>query len=356
MTPSPIMGVALHWLGGLAASSFYLPFRRVKRWSWETYWIVGGFFSWIFAPWVGVLALTHDFVGVLGRTPGDVLFQSWLLGALWGIGGLTFGLSMRYLGMSLGYGVALGTCSVCGTLLPPIVRGDIGAIAASSAGRITLLGIIVAALGIALSAIAGWRKERELPAALKQATIREFDFRKGMLVALSCGVLSACMAFALDAAAPLATLSAAAGTPPLWTGLPKLVVILAGGFCSNALWCFVLISRSRATREDAVVDTLSNHKMPWFANLLFCALAGVTWYLQFFFYTMGETQMGKFGFSSWTLHMASIVLFSTIWGLLFKEWRGTLPATRWFIAAGIAVLIMSTLIVGFGNHRVASNG
>jgi L-rhamnose-H+ transport protein len=154
----------------------------------------------------------------------------------------------------------------------------------------------------------------------------------------------------------LATLSAAAGTPPLWTGLPKLVVILAGGFCSNALWCFVLISRRRSTRQDAVVDTLLNHEMPWFVNSLFCALAGVTWYLQFFFYTMGETQMGKFGFSSWTLHMASIVLFSTIWGLLFKEWRGTSAATRLFIAAGLAVLIMSTLIVGFGNHQVASNG
>jgi L-rhamnose-H+ transport protein len=353
MTSNPLVGVVFHWLGGLAAASFYVPFRRVKRWSWETYWLVGGFFSWIVAPWALAFVLTRNLVGVYAQASCRVLFWPWAFGLLWGLGGLMFGLTMRYLGMSLGYGVALGICAVCGTLIPPLFKGELAGIAATTAGRMTLLGIAVAVAGIALSALAGWCKERELPDVAKKETVKEFDFKKGLLVALFCGVLSACMAFALDAAAPLADLSAAAGTPLLWTGLPKLVVVLFGGFCSNAVWCAVLNIRNRTGREYFAALTDTGEFIPRLENLLFCALAGVTWYFQFFFYTMGETQMGRFRFSSWTLHMASIIIFSTFWGVALKEWRGTSRRAHAFIATGLAVLIVSTLVVGWGNYLAA---
>jgi L-rhamnose-H+ transport protein len=340
-------------LGGLAAGSFYVPYRGIKGWSWETYWLVGGFFSWIIAPWIFGLALTHDLVGVLQHTPDSTLFWAWFFGVLWGLGGLTFGLTMRFLGMSLGYGVALGICAVCGTLIPPVFKGTLSAIAASGPGCMTLLGIGICVIGIVISALAGLSKERELPDTSKQASIKEFNFRKGLLVALFCGVMSACMAFALEAADPIAKLSALAGTPTLWTGLPKLVVVLFGGFTSNAIWCIVLNLRNRTAGEYLAARSPEGEALPRLRNAALCALAGVTWYLQFFFYTMGETQMGRFGFSSWTLHMASIIIFSTIWGVALKEWLGTSRRTHRLIAGGIIVLILSTLVVGYGNYLAA---
>ncbi|HYP15937.1 MAG TPA: L-rhamnose/proton symporter RhaT [Opitutus sp.] len=350
MTSNPFLGVLFHWIGGLAAGSFYVPYRGVKRWSWETYWLVGGFFSWIVAPWTFGFALTEDLPGVLSRAPASTLFWAWFFGLLWGLGGLTFGLTMRYLGMSLGYGVALGICAVCGTLIPPLFKHQLAAIASTPAGQMTLVGVGICVIGIALSALAGLSKERELPAEAKQAAVKEFNFKRGLGVALFCGVMSACFAFGLEAAAPLAELSAAAGTAPLWTGLPKLVVVLLGGFTTNAIWCLALGFRHRTAHEYLARQTPGGERVPRLANVLFCALAGLTWYFQFFFYTMGETQMGRFGFSSWTLHMASIIIFSTLWGLALKEWRGTSRRTHAFIAAGIAVLIASTLVVGYGNY------
>lgn len=350
MTPNPLVGVVFHWLGGLAAGSFYVPYRGVKHWSWETYWLVGGFFSWLIAPWILGLTLTHDLVGVLRQAPLDALGWAWFFGLLWGLGGLTFGLTMRYLGMSLGYGVALGICAVCGTIIPPVFKGQIAAIAKGVPGQMTLLGVAVCVVGIILSSLAGLSKERELPDAAKKKSVAEFSFKKGLSVALFCGVMSACFAFGLDAAAPLAELSAKAGTASLWTGLPKLVVVLFGGFCSNALWCIVLNIRRGTIHEYVARRNTEGQPVPRLINILFCAAAGVTWYLQFFFYTMGETQMGRFTFSSWTLHMASIIIFSMVWGLALKEWTGTSRRTHRFIAGGIGVLILSTLIIGYGNY------
>ena len=354
MSPNPFIGVIFHWLGGLAAGSFYVPYRGIRSWSWETFWLVGGFFSWIVAPWALGLVLTHDLIGVLLHAPRSTLFWAWFFGLLWGLGGLTFGLTMRYLGMSLGYGVALGICAACGTLIPPAFKGTLGQIAATGPGRMTLLGIGICVAGIAVSALAGLNKERELPETAKRETVREFNFKKGLAVALFCGVMSACMAFALEAAEPIARLSAAAGTPVLWTGLPKLVVVLAGGFTSNAVWCVTLNLRNRTAGEYFAARTPAGEPMPRRRNLLLCALAGVTWYFQFFFYTMGETQMGRFGFSSWTLHMASIIIFSTVWGVALREWRGTSRRTHGLIALGIGILILSTLVVGYGNYLAAA--
>jgi L-rhamnose-H+ transport protein len=360
MNPNPFLGVCFHWLGGLASGSFYVPYRKVRNWAWETYWLVGGFFSWIIAPWVLGLALTNDLIGVLGRAPTRTLFFAWFFGALWGIGGLTFGLTMRYLGMSLGMGVALGFCAAFGTLVPPIFKGQLAAIAATGSGKVTLVGVGVCLTGIAIAALAGLSKEREMTDEKKRAAIKEFNFRKGMLVAVFSGIMSACFAFGLDAGAPISDLSASAGTRTLWTGLPKLVVVLLGGFTTNLIWCVILNLRNRTGYQyfsrilkaagaggPAAPD---DRRIPVAANLFFCAVAGTTWYMQFFFYTMGETQMGRFRFSSWTLHMASIIIFSTMWGWILHEWKGASRRTHLLIATGIAILILSTLTVGYGNY------
>jgi L-rhamnose-H+ transport protein len=383
MNPHPFLGVVFHWLGGLASGSFYVPYKGVRKWSWETYWLVGGIFSWIICPGLLASLLTNDLAGVLRQQSAGTLWWTYFFGAMWGFGGLTFGLTMRYLGMSLGMGVALGYCASFGTLLPPLFKSfvpsipvaeTLGQIAASRPGQITLAGVAVCLLGIGIAALAGLVKEREMPADQKRQAIAEFSFRKGLLVATFSGIMSACFAFALTAGNPIGEASLAAGTNKIWTGLPKLVVVLLGGFTTNFVWCVLLNFRNgsgyqyfaaRARPEHAHLTAAAgdaagsdpaaagDSRIPVLGNYLFSALAGTTWYFQFFFYTMGETQMGKFSFASWTLHMASIIIFATMWGWIFHEWRGSSRRAHTLIALGIAALVLSTVVIGYGTYLKA---
>ncbi len=350
-SPDPTFGVIFHAIGGLASASFYLPFRGVKRWSWETYWLVGGVFSWIVAPWVFAGIQTPDLIHVLSNAPAHTVLWTYFFGVLWGIGGLTFGLTMRYLGIALGMAMALGYCAAFGTLMPPLFRGELGDIARTTAGMIVLFGVFVCLIGIVVSGLAGRSKERELTDEQKHAVIHEFNFPKGVLVATISGILSACMSYGFAAGKPIGELAVTYGSNPLWQNLPMLIVVLAGGFTTNCVWCLYLNLRNGTSPEyigkTTSGDTISAIQLG--RNALFCALAGTVWYLQFLFYSMGSTLMGRFDFSSWTLHMATIMIFGTLWGLALHEWRGTSTRTRLLNAAGLAILVLSTVIVGYGN-------
>ncbi len=549
---NPLLGVFFHWLGGLASGSFYVPYKGVKRWSWETYWLVGGFFSWLIAPWFFATLKTTDVLTVLMETPGHVWFYTYLFGLLWGFGGLTFGLTMRYLGMSLGMAVALGYCTVFGTLIPPLFKGEfVEKLIDPINGRWVLAGLGVCIIGIIITALAGHTKEGEMSEEDKLGTVKEFNFNKGILVATFSGIMSACFAFGLSSGdfirettlkvdivnsagkegkqvqrafqpadaeikalivalkpltlfdkekdanlasltkmieqpyvterkiadlkeaqakakesfrarlilwtadlqkAPLeklqadlpkaqakadavlaavtaltkgegamlskrvadyATRLAAIANDPtkvkivqemstlaeketalavteakadlvaihdkhsLWTGLPVLIVVLLGGFTTNFIWCVLLNWRNKTgyqyftskpgeksphskaasaggegapSNNGAAVDGRHDKTpVPLLANYIFSALAGLTWYFQFFFYSMGETQMGQYKFSSWTLHMASIIIFSSIWGLALHEWKGASFKAKGLLFLGLVILVSSTLVVGFGN-------
>jgi L-rhamnose-H+ transport protein len=380
--PNPLLGVFFHWLGGLASGSFYVPFRRVKSWAWETYWLVGGFFSWIIVPWILAAAMTSDLSLVLHEAPGGSILWTYFFGVLWGLGGLTFGLTMRYLGMSLGMAVALGYTAAFGTLMPPIFRGQfVTQVLGTRSGLTILAGVAVCLLGIVFAGAAGMSKEREMSEEQKRAAIKEFDLKKGLLVATFSGVMSACFAYGLAAGDPIKELTLRHGTPTLWQGLPVLVVLLLGGFTTNFIWCAVLNIRNRtgyqyfssqtrgsipARSAEPILENVTDApaeemavlagdsgqaeaRAPMLSNYFFSALAGTTWYMQFFFYTMGETQMGRYKFSSWTLHMASIMIFSTLWGFALKEWNGTGRRTKLLVAFSLFVLVSSTIIVGYGN-------
>ncbi|MFM2199179.1 MAG: hypothetical protein RLZZ505_2611 [Verrucomicrobiota bacterium] len=455
---NPILGVFYHWLGGVAAGSFYVPFRGVKSWSWETAWMIAGVFSWIVAPWFFAILNTTDALTALKESPGSVMLTVFLLGVAWGFGGLTFGLAIRYLGMSLGVAVALGYCTVFGTLIPPLINGVfVEKLIEPANGRWVLAGLFVCVVGIAVTALAGKAKEGgEAP-----ETMKDFNLKKGILVASFSGIMSACFAFALNAGDPIreitlkldmANSAASAGvtvarsTEPsasemqaagiteellegmiskieesssdgnpwqgspesessplaarihsyaetlagirspaslkiitnlnsfseketaanlavagadlpaihekhvLWSGLPVLIVIMLGGFMTNFIWCVVLNIRNRTAREYVSVPGESQSIIPLARNYIFAALAGVIWYFQFFFYSMGESQMGEYKFSSWTLHMASIIIFSSVWGLALREWKGAGHRARRLLFAGLAILILSTVIVGYGNY------
>ena len=350
MNSNPLLGVLFHWLGGLASGSFYVPFRAVKRWSWETYWLVGGVFSWILAPWILGLLITTDLVGVLREAPTATLLWCYFWGILWGFGGLTFGLTMRYLGMSLGMAMVLGYCAAFGTLMPPIFDGVFGSqVLGTVSGRIILLGVGVCMAGIAFAGKAGMSKESEMSAEQKKEVIKEFNLKKGVLVATFSGVMSACFSYGLRAGDPIKQIALNHGTTTLWQGLPVLVPVLLGGFTTNFIWCVILNIRNK-TGGEYLSPYSKEGSVPLLSNYFFSALAGTTWYFQFFFYTMGETQMGAYKFSSWTLHMASIIIFSSLWGIALHEWRGASGRTKRWLFVSIAVLILSTMVVGYGNY------
>jgi L-rhamnose-H+ transport protein len=350
MNGQPALGVLYHWLGGLASGSFYVPYRGVKRWSWETYWLVGGVFSWLIAPWFFALLLTRNVPEVLSATPGKNLFWCFTFGLLWGIGGLTFGLTMRFLGLSLGMAIVMGLCAAFGTLMPPIFHGVfVSQVLGTSSGRAILAGIVICLIGIGIAGLAGVAKERSMPVDLQQSSIKEFNLTKGFVVASISGIMSACFAYGLDSGEPIRKLTIQQGTDPLWQGLPALIVVLAGGFLTNFIWTVYLHIRNRSAGEYLAPQS-GGAAVPRLRNYLLCAVAGITWYLQFFFYTMGDTKMGPLTFSSWSIHMASIVIFSTLWGIGLKEWKGASRQSIRLLTLGLAVLLFSTLVVGYGNY------
>jgi L-rhamnose-H+ transport protein len=353
MTPNPLLGVCFHWLGGLASASFYVPYRSVRGWSWEVFWLLGGIFSWIIAPWLFAGLRTHDLLAVLAATPPRTLELCYFFGLLWGFGGLTYGLSVRYLGISLGTAIALGLTAAFGTLIPPLVSGQLfGSLIHTTGGRVVLGGVAIALAGIAVVGKAGHDKEIEQAARQLDLPVGDAaqpqakDFRKGLGVAVFSGIMSSCFAYGLDAGDPIRHLTLAHGTDPLSQGLPVLVVVLLGGFTTNAIWCAYLIVRNASARQPA------NPAMPLARNYFLCALGGTAWYLQFFFYTMGESQMGRYAFSSWTLHMSSIIIFATLWGLALKEWKGASARSLGVMTLGLIILIGATVVIGVGNMLV----
>jgi len=378
--PNPFLGVLFHWIGGLCSASNFIPFRGIKRWSWEIYWIIQGVAAWLIAPPLLAFLLVPNLPAILHAAPASSVGYAILWGAMWGIGGLTFGLAIRYLGLGLGYAIALGFCTAFGTLIPPIYSGQMHQIMTERSGQVILVGVAMCIIAIAVSGAAGYSKEQEVTEEDKAlAGERDFSFVKGLCVAIFAGIMSSFFAFGLAAGKPLGDLAKtdllANGRLDLWANLPVLIVVLWGGFLTNFVWSAILIfqngsirqfagepgvnpMRAAATSGDTLVDfdpldaSTYDRLAPktLFSNYIFAAMAGIIWYFQFFFYSMGQTKMGKYDFSSWTLHMASIIIFATLWGLVLKEWHGTSLRTKILVTCGLILLVGSTVIVGYGNY------
>jgi L-rhamnose-H+ transport protein len=381
--PNPFIGVIYHWIGGFASATNFIPFRGIKRWSWEVYWLIQGFAAWIVAPIVLAGLLVPHLWTILRGAPGSSFGYALLCGALWGVGGLTFGLAIRYLGIALGYAIALGLCTAFGTLIPPVYDGSIHVIMHEVSGQIVLAGVFLCLIAVAVNGLAGLSKEREVTAEDRaEAGEADFSFTKGISVAIFAGIMSSFFAFGLKAGAPIGVMTrselVANHRLDLWQNLPVLIVVLWGGFVTNFAWSVVLIVKNRSARQflgapgsnpmragHATGQTIvefdaldrTRHRISpktLLANYVFASLAGVIWYLQFFFYSMGQIKMGKYDFSSWTLHMASIIIFATLWGLALREWRGTSRQTKMLVAGGLFLLVASTIVVGYGNYVKAN--
>lgn len=343
-----ILGVFFHFIGGFASGSFYVPFKRVKNWSWESYWIIGGLFSWLIVPPVAAMLTVPGFKEIIQATSAPTLWWTYFWGVLWGIGGLTYGLGIRYLGMSLGNSILLGLTAALGSILPSIYYNYVpeegkvtfSQMLSNNGGQLVLLGVAVCLAGIALCGYAGRRKEQS--SLENQQHIKEFNLKKGLTFCIISGVLSACFNYGIEAGDPLADAAVNSGFNPLFQNNVTYVVLLWGGLTTNLIWCLVLNIKNRSYKDYL------NKKTPLTSNYLFSAIAGTTWYLQFFFYGMGESKLGN-GASSWILHMAFIILVSNMWGLFLKEWSGAPKKIFLLFIGGLVTILLSVVLVGIGN-------
>lgn len=343
---NPALGVLIFVLGGLAGSVFYLPFKKVKGWAWESYWLVYAVAGLVVVPWILAAATSPNILSVLKASPGNELGYCFMCGAMWGVGGLTWGLMIRYLGVGLGLAIGCGLCSAAGTLIPPMLKGEFGALLQTHAGLASLGAVAVSVLGIILVGGAGMSKENELPEEVKKATVAEYNFKLGLIVAVFSGLMSAGMSFGLQGGAKITELaqSIAPVTSNTWRGVPVLVVVLLGGFVINFGWCFIL-NLKNGTTGDYI-----NGATPLVANLFFAGLAGALWCSQMISFKTGEPAMGDLSYVGWSVLMASTILFSTLWGIFLGEWRNTSGRTRLLLALGLTLLVASSVISGYSGY------
>ncbi|MFV0290080.1 MAG: L-rhamnose/proton symporter RhaT [Mangrovibacterium sp.] len=357
-----LLGIIFHSLGGAASGSWYMPYNLVKKWRWEIYWIIGGLFSWLIVPYIAVVLTAPGWQEIIGATDFSVLRLTYILGVLWGIGGLTYGLGIRYLGMSLGNSVLLGITSVVGSLGLPLLR-NVGSLSevlpagdsftdmlSTASGRLVLFGIVVLMVGIVLCGKAGLMKDKDIVEIKDDNSVNsEFNLTKGLVIAGISGVLSAFFNFGIDAGKEMGEavremavandFAFVSNGTYLFENNIIFLVILWGGLTTNLIWSLYLIFRNKSAGD------LVDKSAPLFKNYLFCALAGTTWFLQFFFYGMGETKIGN-GASSWILHMSTIILTANFWGFYRKEWAGVSKKTRTTIYLGIGLILLSVIIMG----------
>lgn len=341
---SVVAGIGWHIVGASMAASFYAPIERVRKWCWETTWAVAGLFSWIFLP-IGVsLILLPDFHNFYASVDTTTLWTVALFGAMWGVGNVSYGLTMRYLGMSLGIGVAIGVTLIVGTLVPPIRHGQAAMLFTTRSGLITMSGVLVALIGVAIVSWAGHQKELQLKGHLE-----EFNVGLGLLLAVMCGIFSSGMSFAIDAAQPMQDAALKLGVNPLYAALPSYVIIMGGGAVVNMAYCFIRLAvlPRLSLREDF------HQPGPVLAkNAALASTGGIMWYLQFFFYAWGAANIPQDrSYVNWMLHMSIYVLCGALVGLALGEWGGVKSRSIRLLWAGVLVIIGAANLVGLGMAR-----
>jgi L-rhamnose-H+ transport protein len=339
------LGIVIFMFGGMAGAVFYLPFKKVKGWAWESYWLVYAVFGLVLVPWFLALVTSPNVLSVLRAAPKQELVYCFLCGAAWGFGGLTWGLMIRYLGIGLGLAMGAGLTSAAGTLIPPMLKGRaaIRAMFTTASGIASVIAAFVSLAGIVFVGMAGRSKETELSEEQRRKTVAEFSFRTGMVVAIFSGLMSSAMSFGLQGGQSIQK-SARIIEPPssvVWAGMPVLVVVLLGGFVINCAWCLFLNVRNRTTKDYI------RKEAPVLPNFFFAAIAGAIWCAQFICFKTGEPKMGSTSYIGWAVLMASQILFSQLLGLLLGEWKGTGRKTRNLLESGLLLLIVSAVLAGY---------
>ena len=346
ITPNPLIGTGLHAVGGVSAASCYMPFEKVKNWSWGTFWIVQSFFAWLIMPLLIGYFTVPELFTVLTEAPSSAFWGAFLLGAAYGFGGLSFGYAIRNIGYSLTYTISIGISAVLGTIVPLLINGKLVEHFTKTGGGIVLTGMVISVLGVALCGRAGFMKEKTL-AKKEGAPGLQFNMRKGLILTIIAGVLSAVWGISLELGQPISDLAAKYGADH-FEGNAKLIVSSLGCLVTNLTWFLV------ATIKDGSIRSLYRRKSigskRFFGNYGLSALAGSLWYTQFFFYGLGHVKMGNFMFISWVLHMSMLIFFSYIIGVIMKEWRGVSRRTYIILVIALVVLVGSFIIMTYGSY------
>jgi len=340
-----IFAIVIIAIGSFCQSSSYVPITKVKKWSWESFWLIQGIFAWLVFPYIGAtLAIPEgsSFMALLGVN-SIAVWKTIGYGVLWGIGGLTFGLSMRYLGVALGQSISLGTCSAFGTIIPALFYDKQDLL--HGPGLMLLISVCITIAGIAVIGYAGVLRSQNMTDKEKKAAVKDFALTKGLLVALLSGVMSACFALGLSSGTPIAEAAKAGGVSSLFATLPSTFLVTLGGFFTNAVYCLY-----QNYKNSTFKDYVSISGGEWINNLLFCALAGILWYSQFFGLALGKSfiagDAALLAFS-WSILMSFNVIFSNVWGIILKEWKGVDKKTIATLITGIIILIFSIFFINF---------
>jgi len=345
ITANPIIGTGVHAIGGVSAASCYLPSTQTRKWSWGTFWLVQALFAWVIMPLIiGWLTVPHFFT-ILAEAPSKPFWMAFILGAVYGFGGMSFGKAIYHIGYSLTYTMAIGISAVLGTILPLIVFGGIDNFFSKPGGGIVLIGMILSLLGVILCGWAGFKKEKDLDSlALGKAG---FNMTIGLFLTIVAGVLSGVFNISLEYGQPIADIAAQNGAGN-FQGNAKMIISTSGCFVVNFIWFIVAGIRKGTLKEFIPKFGLTGKEI--FRNWLWSALAGTLWTLQFFFYGLGHVKMGNFKFASWVLHMSMLIFFSYIVGLIMKEWKSVKHRTYLVLIIGLLILIASFCITSYGSY------
>jgi L-rhamnose-H+ transport protein len=342
-----LFGILLIATGAFSSGSFAVPFGKIRGWQWETYWMVYSLGAYIIMPLLACLIFAPGFITIIRSIPGNTLILVFILGAVYGVGNLSFGLALRYLGLSLGYALSLGLMLAIGTLIPPLIDGRLAEMLDSSGGNLLLAGIAVATVGIAFSAWAGIAKDKSVTHEKKLESISEFNLTKGILAALLVGITGSAMALGFEQGLPIALITEEAGINPLFSMMPVYMVLLSGTLVSTLVWCFFLGIKNKSVKDY----TRAKNRKTLALNYGFGLLAGFLWFSQFIFYGMGKSKMGPFTFTSWGILMALTIGFASVWGLIRGEWRGAPARVYVIMALSLLILIAASFMIGISGSE-----
>lgn len=342
MNASILLGIVLIALGAFSSGSFAVPFGKIKNWNWETYWMVFSLGAYILFPLAACLLFSPDFIKIIQLTPVGTVITVFLLGAVYGVGNLSFGLALRYLGLSLGYALSLGLMLGIGTLIPPAIDGRLQVMMQGKGGMMLIVGVLVACIGIALSAWAGILKDKNVSDTKKQESIGEFNLIKGAMAAILVGITGSAMSLGFEQGLPISDMAAIQGVNPLFTMMPVLIVLFSGTFVTTIFWCLFLGYKNRSLKN--YISAQASKTL--FPNYMYGLLAGLLWFSQFIVYGMGKSKMGPFTFTSWGILMALTIAFATIWGLIRNEWKGAPTKIYVLMTLALVIIIVSSFIIG----------
>lgn len=358
------LGIALHALGGIAAATCYISQKGTAQWSWQTYWIVFCLVAWFLMP-LGISALTApDLDAVLRQAPHDVAAKVFLCGLLYGFGGMAFALAIRRIGFSMTYGMAIGISAVFGTVVPQILDGTLISNFQKPGGLMVLTAFVLSMVGVAVCGRAGFLKERELRA--KGGDDTGFDMKNGLWLVVLAGVLSGIFGVGAAAGSPIDEIARQHGTVAGFAGYPKYIFLTGGALLTNLVWWLIVCVRrgtlhefievpagrnrrdlDEAGADDEVRAVLAAGRLALYYVL--AAIGGVLWFIQFVFYELGHADMGNFKFISWGIHMAMLVFFSFIVGLVFREWQQCQRRTIGVLVTGLAIMVLSFGLITYGS-------